>query len=53
MVIDEADYADNAALQGIVAPIMMTTPETKVIIGSTPTGRTDSFYYPHLIQIEC
>jgi hypothetical protein len=45
VIVDEADYADNAALQSIVAPIMMTSPETKVMMGSTPSGRTDSFYY--------
>jgi hypothetical protein len=45
LVFDEADYADTEAVRGIVAPIIMTRPDTKVVMSSTPTGRRDSFYY--------
>lgn len=45
LVFDEADYADTEAVQGIVAPIIMTRANTRVVMSSTPTGRRDSFYY--------
>mgnify|MGYP001296125090 CR=1 FL=1 len=45
VVVDEADYADDDALEAIVAPILMTSPETRVIMASTPSGRANSFYW--------
>lgn len=45
IICDEADYASTEAIQAIVAPIIMTTPETRVVLSSTPTGRRDSFFY--------
>lgn len=45
LIFDEADYANTEDVKAIVAPIIMTAPDTRVLMSSTPTGRRDSFYY--------
>lgn len=45
LIFDEADYADTKKVQGIVGPIQMTSPDTKISMSSTPTGRRDSYFY--------
>jgi hypothetical protein len=45
LIFDEADYADTEMVQAVVAPIIMTRPNTEILMSSTPTGRTDTFYY--------
>lgn len=44
MIIDEADYADNESMQEVVAPILMTRPNTRILMVSTPSGRGDTFF---------
>lgn len=45
VIFDEADYADTEKVQKIVSPIIMTMPDTRIVMSSTPTGRRDSFFY--------
>lgn len=45
VIFDEADYADTEMVKGVVAPIIMTRPNTEILMSSTPTGRTDTFFY--------
>jgi intein/homing endonuclease len=44
VVLDEADYADSDSLREIVAPITMSSAGTRILMVSTPSGKSQTFF---------
>jgi intein/homing endonuclease len=45
IIFDEADYAPAGKVRPIVTPIQASSPNTRMVMSSTPSGRTDSYFY--------
>lgn len=45
IIMDEADYAPAGKVRPIVSPIQASSPNTRMMMSSTPSGRTDSYFY--------
>jgi len=45
IIFDEADYAPPGKVRPIVTPIQASAPNTRMMMSSTPSGRTDSYFY--------
>lgn len=44
VVLDEADYADSDELREVVGPITVSSASTRILMVSTPSGKSQSFF---------